>query len=309
MKKKLFVLLLLAVVLLTSCRDPGRSPMETNESSIFDRKEPQYGRIISLTTNIRSGLGHDFDSVGSLNQNDIIKILRETEDWYVIQLDNNQIGSVDRQDATPIVREKQPQQQQTPAPDQMEPPAQDEEAAPEQDAVETPAEDAPETPAPPVAEAPEPTPTPAPDPTPAPIQEPVPVEGVEGLSSQEQQMVDLVNGAREENGLPPLRVDLEVTRVARIKSQDMEDNNYFSHYSPVYGSPFEMMDSFGINYIHAGENLAGNSSVEAAHQALMNSSGHRKNILSPDFTHIGVGIRPSNRYGMLFTQMFISKPQ
>jgi len=69
------------------------------------------------------------------------------------------------------------------------------------------------------------------------------------------------------------------------------------------------MDKFNINYLHGGENLAGNSSVENAHISLMNSSGHRQNILSPDFTHIGIGIRPSSRYGYLYTQMFISKPK
>ena len=70
-----------------------------------------------------------------------------------------------------------------------------------------------------------------------------------------------------------------------------------------------MLKKFGISYLHAGENLAGNSSVDRAHRALMNSSGHKQNILSPNFTHIGVGVRASNQYGYLYTQMFISKPK
>lgn len=122
-------------------------------------------------------------------------------------------------------------------------------------------------------------------------------------------MIDLVNRERAKNNLPALQVDPNVTRVARIKSQDMVDNNYFSHNSPTYGSPFDMLSAFDIKYLHAGENLAGNSSVERAHEALMNSSGHRKNILSGDFTHIGIGVKPSDRYGFIYTQMFISKPK
>lgn len=122
-------------------------------------------------------------------------------------------------------------------------------------------------------------------------------------------MVQLVNKARAENNLPALKVDTELANVARIKSQDMIDNNYFSHNSPTYGSPFDMMKDFGINYVQAGENIAGNQDVQKAHDALMNSPGHRKNILSPDFTHIGIGIRKGGQYGNMYTQMFISKPQ
>ena len=123
------------------------------------------------------------------------------------------------------------------------------------------------------------------------------------MSASEQKMIDLVNQERAKAGVAPLKVDLELCRVARIKSQDMKDNNYFSHTSPTYGSPFEMMKSFGISYRTAGENIAKHSSVEGAHTGLMNSEGHRKNILNPNFTHIGIGI-VDNRY---YTQMFIGK--
>ena len=129
------------------------------------------------------------------------------------------------------------------------------------------------------------------------------------LSAEEQQMLTLVNQARSQNGAPALQVDMELANVARLKSQDMITNNYFSHNSPTYGSPFDMMKNFGISYVKAGENIAGNQSVQAAHNALMNSPGHRKNILDPDFTHIGIGIKKGSSYGNIFTQMFISKPR
>ncbi|AIC95103.1 MULTISPECIES: CAP domain-containing protein [Shouchella] len=124
------------------------------------------------------------------------------------------------------------------------------------------------------------------------------------VSEEEQQMVDLVNSARAESGLAPLEIDQELTEVARVKAQDMIDNNYFAHESPTYGSPFQMMDHFGITYQTAGENLAGNQTVEQAHTALMNSQGHRENILSSNYSEVGIGIVDGGPYGKMFVQLF-----
>lgn len=123
--------------------------------------------------------------------------------------------------------------------------------------------------------------------------------------SQEQEVINLVNQERAKEGLPALKYDWELARVAKYKSQDMKDQNYFSHNSPVYGSPFTMMQNFGINYTSAGENIArGQRSAEQVVNAWMNSSGHRANIMSSSFTHIGVGYVESGNY---WTQMFIKK--
>lgn len=149
----------------------------------------------------------------------------------------------------------------------------------------------------------QPTPTPTPEPAP---QKPGKT-GVPQLSAEEQQMVNLVNQERAKNGLKALVVDLELSRVARIKSQEMIERNYFSHQSPLYGSPLEMMKKFGISFTAAGENIACNRSVEAAHQALMASQGHRANILNASYTHIGVGIVNGGPCGKMFTQQFIRK--
>ena len=100
---------------------------------------------------------------------------------------------------------------------------------------------------------------------------------------------------------------MEISQVARLKSQDMIDNNYFSHNSPTYGSPFDMMKSYDIKYVYAGENLAGNPSIQDAHESLMNSQGHRENILNPNFTHIGIGVREGSKYGKMITQMFVGR--
>lgn len=121
----------------------------------------------------------------------------------------------------------------------------------------------------------------------------------------EQEVIRLVNEIRAENGLPALTYNWELSRVARYKSQDMKDNRYFSHTSPVYGSPFEMMRSFGISYRSAGENIArGYATPQAVVNGWMNSSGHRANILNASFTQIGVGYVAAGNY---WTQMFIGK--
>lgn len=121
--------------------------------------------------------------------------------------------------------------------------------------------------------------------------------------SFEAEVVRLVNEIRRENGLRELTLNWELSRVARYKSQDMVDNRYFSHTSPTYGSPFQMIQAFGLSYRYAGENIAyGYSSPQAVVSGWMNSEGHRKNILNPNFTQIGVGYVSQGNY---WTQMFI----
>ncbi|GEN89472.1 CAP domain-containing protein [Oceanobacillus sp. FSL W8-0428] len=125
------------------------------------------------------------------------------------------------------------------------------------------------------------------------------------VSQFEQEVVDLTNQEREKQGLAPLELDSELSKVARAKSKDMQANNYFDHNSPNYGSPFDMMQSFGIDYNTAGENIAqGQQSPEEVVDAWMNSEGHRENIMNGDFTHIGIGYVEDGNY---WTQMFIGK--
>lgn len=122
------------------------------------------------------------------------------------------------------------------------------------------------------------------------------------VTAYEKEVVRLVNQERSKHGLSPLTSDWQLSRVARYKSQDMRDNGYFSHTSPTYGSPFEMMKSFGISYRTAGENIArGQRTPLEVVNAWMSSSGHRANILNKSFTRIGVGYVLEGNY---WTQMF-----
>ena len=122
------------------------------------------------------------------------------------------------------------------------------------------------------------------------------------LNSYEKEVVKLINDIRRQNGLNELTVDTELSRVARIKSQDMRDKGYFSHTSPTYGSPFDMMTAFGIKYRTAGENIAmGYRTAQSVVNGWMNSPGHRANILNAKFTKIGMGYVADGNY---WTQMF-----
>ncbi len=122
------------------------------------------------------------------------------------------------------------------------------------------------------------------------------------VSAFEKEVVSLTNAERAKNGLPALELDTKLSSVARKKAEDMQKNNYFSHTSPTYGSPFDMMKTFGVSYQTAGENIAqGQSTPQEVVQAWMNSEGHRANILNKNFGKIGVGHTDSGHY---WSQMF-----
>ncbi|MCK1988042.1 CAP domain-containing protein [Lysinibacillus fusiformis] len=125
------------------------------------------------------------------------------------------------------------------------------------------------------------------------------------VNAFEQEVVKLTNAERTKAGLSPLQTDDKLMAAAREKSQDMQSNNYFSHTSPTFGSPFDRMKALGIAYKSAGENIAqGQRSPQEVVQAWMDSPGHRANILNGEFTHIGVGYVKSGNY---WTQQFITK--
>jgi uncharacterized YkwD family protein len=287
MKKHLsFILVaLLAIALVTGITAQSTTNQEQDVLGVFQKTNFNQVRVTAAVLNMRAGASTSFNVVSTLRSGQVVEVLGRINDWYVIKLDNDMVGCISANFATPVSQPTQP----APAPQQ-------------------PAQPAPQ---------PTPQPQPAPQPAPQPTQQPAPQpqqptnnqpqNSIEALRPEERQMIDLVNGERVKHGLKPLIVDMEVTRVARIKSRDLIDNNYFAHQSPTYGSPFDMLRRFGVNFRMAGENLAGNQSVTGAHTALMNSEGHRNNILNPNFTHIGIGIEKGSKYGMMFTQMFITK--
>jgi len=143
---------------------------------------------------------------------------------------------------------------------------------------------------------------------PQPSPEPTPVPQPSGLTAREQQMLDLINKDRIAYGLKPLEVDMRLTRLARLKSQDIVDNHYFAHESPTYGTAFDMFRANNISFLRGGENLSKAGNVLVSHMRLMNSTNHRANLLTPQYTHIGIGIVDNIPSGIVVTEMFIQKP-
>jgi len=132
------------------------------------------------------------------------------------------------------------------------------------------------------------------------------IPDLSSVQTQENEVVRLVNVQRVNNGLQILKINWQLSRVARYKSQDMVNKGYFSHTSPTYGSPFAMMENFGIKFSAAGENIAeGQRTPAEVMNAWMNSPGHRANILSPSYLEIGVGLAKDKNGVCYWTQEFI----
>ncbi|HEX2944912.1 MAG TPA: CAP domain-containing protein [Clostridia bacterium] len=272
-KSPLIILVIMALILSASC---GRAAAKGSQSSISEMNNVTRLKVIFDQVPVRSGCSNNSSAVKTVSKDTRMDVLSKVADWYAVKLPNNDIGFIPQSQCTPVI----------------------------------PNVTSPGTTPNYSANVPGTTSAGAPGRVPGTKQsgQGAAQTNSNALTTQEQQMFNLVNQARAQAGVPALQIDMELTKMARIKSQDMIDNNYFSHNSPQYGSPFDMMKAFGINYVYAGENIAGNQTVDAAENALMNSPGHRKNILSPNFTHIGIGIRAGGQMGTMFTQDFISKP-
>jgi uncharacterized YkwD family protein len=128
----------------------------------------------------------------------------------------------------------------------------------------------------------------------------------ESMSGYEQQVLQLTNNERAKAGLQPLMGNYsELNSSARVKAEDMEKNNYFSHTSPTLGDPFKQMRAMGVTYSAAGENIAkGQQTPQEVVNAWMNSAGHRANILNGAYTHMGVGYTSNSK---CWVQQFAAK--
>ena len=132
------------------------------------------------------------------------------------------------------------------------------------------------------------------------IEVPLPDQNLQAIVNE---VVRLTNQKRTANGLKPLTENWELSRIAQYKSNEMRDKNYFSHQSPAYGTPFEMLKKFGIKYSAAGENIAkGQKTAAEVVDSWWNSPGHKQNMLNPNFTQIGIGnATPGNYWTQIFT--------
>lgn len=127
------------------------------------------------------------------------------------------------------------------------------------------------------------------------------------LTEDENELLNLINAERERNNLSAFKIDESLQNVARLKAQDLVENNYFSHISPTYGTPFEMLRNNQISYKTASENIAGNPSISGALNSWLNSDSHKKNILSNDYNYTGLAVVDSIAYGKIIVQLFVGK--
>ena len=214
--------------------------------------------VTASKLNVRSGPGTGSSIVATVNKNDYIRVFAGVGDWYIVQVEGDYVGAVNKKYVKPIYPNNNTGNSNN-----------------SNNSSSNTGSNSNTT--------------------------------SSNLSQDEKEVFDLINKQRTNNGLKALNIDSEVQKVARIKAQDMVNNNYFSHTSPTYGSPFDMLKKFSVSYKTAGENIAGNSSNSAAVTAWMNSSGHKANILNSSFNYTGIGVVSSSKYGKIYVQMFIGK--
>lgn len=214
--------------------------------------------VTASKLNVRSGPGTGYSIVATVNKNDYIRVFAGVGDWYIVQVEGDYVGAVNKKYVKPIYPNNNTGNSNN-----------------SNNSSSNTGSNSNTT--------------------------------SSNLSQDEKEVFDLINKQRTNNGLKALNIDSEVQKVARIKAQDMVNNNYFSHTSPTYGSPFDMLKKFSVSYKTAGENIAGNSSNSAAVTAWMNSSGHKANILNSSFNYTGIGVVSSSKYGKIYVQMFIGK--
>jgi len=277
MKKKLVYLIVLVLACTSLLTFEGVNTKSVTAASSFQKVNFTDAVVTANSLNLRQGPGTKYPVVCVLKKGQKVKVFGKIDGWYAVyDVNSGCVGVVSGQyiktsgsttSKTPTTKAPSTQTPTTQTP-----------------TTQTPTTQTPST----NNQAPNTTTT-------------------EGLSQDEQKILDLVNEARAEAGVGPLSVDMELMNVARLKAKDMVDNNYFAHQSPTYGSPFDMMRKFDIEFRTAGENIAGNQTAEAAFKAWMNSEGHRKNILNGDFNYTGIGVADSPTYGKIFVQQFIGK--
>ena len=234
----------------------------------YESLDFKYGKVKTKTTlNIRCGPGTSYDRVGKLNNGDYVNVFARVGEWYIVQTDDNLVGAVSSKYIEAVYDETEVQNSKN-----LEN-IESEETTQTSNLEETSGEY---------------------------------IDNIE-LTQEEQEFLNLINSKRKENGLEELKIDNTVQNVARLKAQDLNRNDYFSHESPSYGNIDDMLNSFGVSYIKVQENIAGNQNLLGAVDAWMNSENHKSNILNEDFNYTGVAIAESSTYGKIFVEVFVKK--
>lgn len=244
LKNKVTIVLIFIILVLTVSLFASSFAMEDYQTVDYS-----LGIVNTEYLNMRTGAGINFNSIGVLNKNEYVRIFGKIGDWYIVQNEKNQIGTVHHSYITPTNEEKA--------------------AVTNTEIIEE-------------------------------------VSKV-NLTSEESELLSLINNERNKNNLSNLEVDEKLQNVARLKAQDLVQNNYFSHISPTYGTPFEMLRKNNISYKTASENIAGNSSISGAVESWLNSDSHKENILSNEYNYTGIAVVDSIAYGKIIVELFVGR--
>ena len=280
----------------------GEMNFDGKISTIYERIDMSLGKVTTPSAVVKSGPGDNFSTLGTVKSGEQLNVYGKTDGWYIVTLPNaSTIGCIKENQLQPFFEnlgvKKIPNV-----------PSQTDNGQPTTPGVphEPGTQGTPTTPDNPNQTDIPRTPSASKDKPRgnATTEDPT---GTGIMTAEEKKILDLCNTERAKIGASTLKANNDLTKLARLKSKDIVENNYFSHQSPTYGSPFDMMRDHGINYMYAGENLAQNTTAERAFNAWMNSEGHRKNVLNPNFNELGVGIAPKGDGSFIYTQMFIGK--
>ena len=213
----------------------------------YEKIDYNLGIVNTDYLNMRSGSNINFDAIDLLTKNEYVRIFGRINDWYIIQNEEDKIGTVHVNYITPVQEEK---------------------------ASATNTEI---------------------------------IQENSLLTEDENYLLELINAERRKHNLNDLKIDKELQNIAILKANDLVNNNYFSHTSKTYGSPFDMLKQYNITYKTASENIAGNPNIDAALSSWLNSESHKKNILSNDYNYTGLAIVDSIAYGNIIVQFFIGR--
>lgn len=244
LKNKISIILSSIILILTISLFATSFGMED-----YQKTDYSLGIVNTEYLNMRTGAGINYSPIGVLNKNEYVRIFGKIGDWYIIQNEENQIGTVYQSYITPTDKEK------------------------------------------------------------AAVTNTESIDEVSNLNltSDEAELLSLINTERNKNNLANLEIDENLQNVARLKANDLVENNYFSHISPNYGTPFEMLKNNNIYYKTASENIAGNSSISGAVESWLNSDSHKKNILSNDYNYTGIAVVDSIAYGKIIVELFVGR--
>lgn len=260
-----------------------------------------YGKVTASCLNVRCGPGITYNRVGKIYKDDYVDVFAKVGNWYIVKTDDDLVGAVSSDYLEAVYDEAERYSQSDDVSDNTENLNNTSENVTESTNSELNTSETVDT-----DSSQEDTEN---------INEQTTAEEViaeefansEELTEDEQEFLDLINANREANGLQALEIDSEVQNVARLKAEDLVQNNYFDHNSETYGDIQNMLTTFGVSYSSAGENIAGNSSLSKAVEAWMNSENHKVNILSESYNYTGIAIAESETYGKIFVEVFVQK--